>query len=137
MRVRLPGFDRVDLAKLFTEHLEKQQKVQRVQPQPAQQPGLQFKFTDGFETSSNGARQWLVRREVGELGSAAAARPQKSAASERVTRSLFSDSSFERPRVQPVDLGQARSSVNRFQPAANQTQAAAQANGFHASVNDL
>jgi hypothetical protein len=125
--------------KLFTEHLEKQQRLQKppVQPIAPQQQRLTFKFLDSFETAHNGAQQWMVRKEVGETAGASPVKPQKVAASERTTRTLFADSSFESTRVPPVDLGQTRSSVNRFQPSADQTQAAAQTNGFHASVHDL
>ena len=129
------GLSSLDLYKLFTEHLERQRVVPPVRQQPgqeAQQPGrLTFKFLDSFESSANGAQQWLVRREIGESPSVASPKATKSAgANERVTRTLFSDG-FEPPRVPPVDLGQTRSTVNRFQPSTSQD------NGFHASVNDL
>jgi hypothetical protein len=130
------GLSSLDLYKLFTEHIEKQRTVQPVRPQPGQgeQPGrLTFKFLDSFESSANGAQQWLVRREIGESPSVASPKASKSAgANERVTRTLFADG-FESNRVPPVDLGQNRSSVNRFQRSNNPTQD----NGFHASVNDL
>ena len=131
MRIGLPGFDRLDLAKLFGAYMDAKDKPPAQAAQPVR---LQFKFVDSFETSNNGAQQWLVRREAAEnVGGAAkinAARPQGTSAGERVTRTLFSDA-FERPRVMPVSL--------RFAPAQNQDngQHGMQDNGFRASTADF
>ena len=129
----------LDLYRLYTEHIQRQRTVQPVQGQPSQRqpagdpsqlPKLTFKFLDSFENSANGAQQWLVRREIGEIGG----KPRSATGVDRTTRTLALDrSSFERPRVAPVDLGQARSTVNRNFSANNPTQS----NGFTASVNDL
>lgn len=131
--------DRIGLARLFGEYLDAQHKAPAVAPQPVR---LQFKFLDSFETSNNGAQQWLVRREVADAASSgspvrgAAQRAGRAEAGERISRTLFADG-FEPARALPVDLGQTRSTVNRFQPRASRTQAAAQDDGFMASVGDL
>lgn len=130
------GLSSLDLYKLFTEHIEKQRTVDPVQRKnpgaEAPQGRLTFKFLDSFESSANGAQQWLVRREIGEAPSVASPKATKSAgANERVTRTLFADG-FENHRVPPVELGD-KANTNRFQRQYNPTQD----NGFHASVNDL
>lgn len=123
------GLSSLDLYKLFTEHIEKQRLVPPVQPQQGQQGRLTFQFNDSFETSANGAQQWLVRREVAEAPEVGGPKGQKAQASARVSRTLFSDG-FESARTPPVDLGQHRSTVNRFQQTLQDT-------GFSASLNDL
>jgi hypothetical protein len=122
------------LYKLFTEYLDKQKSVEPVQKQrredPSQLPKLTFKFLDSFENSANGAQQWMVRREVGELGG----KPRSAIGVDRTTRTLaFERSSFEPARTAPVDLGQSRSTVNRNYAAQSSTQN----NNFVASVNDI
>jgi hypothetical protein len=130
------GLSSLDLYRLFTEHIERQrtvepvQKQQRQQSDPSQLPKLTFKFLDSFETSNNGAKQFAVRREIGEIGG----KPRSATGVDRTTRTLsFDRSSFEPSRVAPVDLGQTRSTVNRNYGALNPTQS----NGFLASVDDF
>jgi hypothetical protein len=131
------GLSSLDLYRLFTEHIERQKTVDPVQKQtrnpggdPSQLPKLTFKFLDSFESSANGAQQWMVRREIGEIGGKA----RSANGVDRVTRTLaFEKSSFEPARTAPVDLGQTRSTVNRNQRSYNPTQS----DGFVASVNDL
>jgi hypothetical protein len=131
------GLSTLDLYRLFTEHIERQRVVAPVQQQPGQpgqdaQPGrLQFKFLDSFDSSANGAQQWLVRREIAETPGVSSARAPKAQSSERTTRTLFADG-FENHRVPPVQLDD-RATANRFQRSNNATQD----NGFHASVNDF
>jgi hypothetical protein len=123
------------LYRLFTEHIERQRNVEPVQRQrgdqrqadPSQLPKLTFKFLDSFETSNNGARQFAVRREIGEIGG----KPRSATGVDRTTRTLaFDRSSFEPARVAPVDLGQNRSTVSRHHSSV-------QSDGFVASVNDF
>ena len=141
--MRVSARDRYDLYNLFSDYLQKQERLNPLeklsrQPQGEQLPArLQFKFLDSFESNSNGAQQWLVRRESSEPVGASNPRAQRTQGTDRTTRTLFAESSFEPSRTAPVDLGQTRSTVNRWQQSPNQTQAAAQGNGFSASVNDL